>query len=247
MFKNRLAPEPAHAHLLNMFNSQARAGRRQAATVLARRAGRIAFGLALAAGMSLLAWFTLVDPRSSALARGLDARAGAHDVTAVIISGTWLAAAAGYLVVRLGVWLAAPAPRGDALLRASLVVPAIGLALAVPLGLHLAICTLAGGEFHEWASASVRAVGIAHLVFAATFALRAAGLARTSTPRISHQDIYLATVVASAIPLGMFVLPEILTALTGLAVLPVLSAFDWLAERERGALPLLPAARARLR
>ena len=228
-----------------MFNSRPRPARREAATVLARRAGRIAFGIALVAGMSLLAWFTLADPRCSALARALDAHAGAHDVTSAIISGTWLAAAASYLVVRLAVWLAAPAPRGDALLRASLVVPAIGLALALPLGFHLVICTLAGGELHEWASASVRAVGIAHLVFAATFALRAAALARTSTPRISHQDIFLATVAASAIPLGMFVLPEILTAHTGLLVLPVLWAFDRLAERERDALAQLPAARAR--
>lgn len=228
-----------------MFNSGRRAGRREAATVIARRAGRIAFGIALGAGMIALARFTfLADPRSSALG-ALQAHLGARDRTTAIIAATWLAAAASYVVVRLGVWLAAPAPRGDALLRASLVVPAIGLALALPLGFHLVICVIAGGTFDEWAALSVRAVGIAHLVFAATFAIRAAQLARTSTPAMSIGGIYGASVAASLIPWGPLVLPEIVTALTGLLVLPVLWAFDGLAARERMALVQLPAARAR--
>ena len=38
-------------------------------------------------------------------------------------------------------------------------------------------------------------------------------------------------------------IPEILTAITGIFVLPVLHIFDEIAERDRDALPSLPSAK----
>src|SRR5690349_11715443 len=77
------------------------------------------------------------------------------------------------LVVRLIVWLVDPAPRGDALLAASLAIPAAGLALMLPLSLHMIVMK---GDFDSWVRMSVTVVGLAHVVFAVLFAARAVGL-----------------------------------------------------------------------
>ena len=152
---------------------------------------------------------------------------------------TWFAAVGIGLIVRGIVWLAAPAPRGDALLEASLVTPAIGLALILPLSLHMVVMT---GEFDSWVRLSVRVVGVAHVVFAALFGARAAGLARTATPRMSIGGIFVWSVLASFVP-WPFIIPQALTAVTGLFILPVIFVFDAIAAHERDALPALPSAK----
>ena len=248
MFKIPLARERIRTHVLNMFTStSAPAMDEPVGAVLARRAGRIAFGLVLTGGMIVLAWWSLAGqaPPLVGTWRPHTGPPPAGEILEVI----WLVAGTSYAIVRLGMRRAALAPRGDALLRASLVAPAVGLGLALPLSLHGLAFALPGAGlgpgFDTWADTSVRAVGLAHLVFAATFARRAAQLARSGAPTMSVGGIYLWAVLASAIPWGMFLLPEALTAVTGVFVLPVLFAFDRLAARERDALAQLPTARAR--
>ena len=215
------------------------------ANILARRAGRIAFGLVLLLGMGSIAWEvirgnslwgTFGGPFSADADRAkLDA--------AMTLAATWAAATAVYGIVRLAVWAAAPAPRGDALLRASLIVPAVGLAFALPLTLHGLWFAMTGGNFDAWVRLSVAVVGFAHVVFALTFGMRAAQLTRTARPTMTIGSIFLWSVCASVIPWGLLFLPETLTLITGVAILPVLHIFDAIARRERDALPVLPVAR----
>lgn len=209
-----------------------------ATAVLARRAGRIAFGLVLIAGAALVFWESNSDRDVLAMLGVRHAAPSGFHAQSVFVL-TWFAAVGIGLIVRGIVWLAAPAPRGDALLKASLVAPAVGLALILPLSLHMLVMT---GEFDSWVRMSIRVVGPAHVVFAVLFAARAAGLARTATPRVSIGAIFLWTVFASFVP-WPFIIPQALTAITGLFILPVIFVFDAIAAHERAALPALPAAK----
>jgi hypothetical protein len=217
MFSSSLDEPPNTTHILNMFRRSSSAG------VLARRAGRVAFGGVLIAG---------------ALRILQTAENGAALHASRLFALTWALAIAAALVVRLVVWLVDPAPRGDALLKASLVVPAAGLALVMPLSLHLLVMR---GDPDSWVRMSIHVVGFAHVVFAVLFAARAAGLARSATPRMSIGEIFFFTVLASFLP-WPFIIPQAITAITGIFILPVLFAFDWLAARERDALPVVPRA-----
>jgi hypothetical protein len=214
------------------------------ANVLGRRAGRIAFGIVLILGMASIAYETIHGRDVWSWFGGpFSDNAAAHPLHAgLIIAVTWAVAVVAYAIVRLAVWWAAPAPRGDALLRASLVVPAVGLALALPLGFHGLWFLITGAEFDSWVRMSVAVVGLSHLVFALTFGMHAAQLAR-GAPRMTIGGIFLWSTCASVIPWGIFVLPELLTLITGMLVLPVLYIFDALAESDRDALPALPRAK----
>ena len=218
---------------------------RSTANILGRRAGRIAFGIVLLLGMGSLAWQVI---RGNSLwdtfGGPFSAEAERHTLGAgLTLAATWAAATAVYAVVRVAVWASAPAPRGDALLRASLVVPAVGLAFALPLTLHGLWFAMTGGNFDAWVRLSVAVVGFAHVVFALTFGMRAAQLTRTARPTMTIGSIFLWSVCASVIPWGLLFLPETLTLITGVAILPVLHVFDAIARRERDALPTLPVAR----
>jgi prepilin signal peptidase PulO-like enzyme (type II secretory pathway) len=90
---------------------------------------------------------------------------------------------------------------------------------------------------------SVAVVGFAHLVFALTFGMRAAQLARTAAPTMTVGSVFLWSVCASVIPWGLLFIPELLTLITGMLILPVLFGFTAIANRERDALPVLPVAR----
>lgn len=206
-----------------------------AASVVGRRAGRIAFGLVLILGMAAQVYGAVAMSLACGTVKALPD-------SGLLLATTWGLALVAYGLARLVVWVAAPAPRGDALLRKSLVVPAVGLALALPLSIHGVAFLLVGADFRDWVGVSFAAVGLAHLVFALTFGIHAAQLAR-GEPRMTIRRIYLWSVCASLVPLGMFLLPEILTAITGLFVLPALHHFDTLARRDRDALPVLPVAR----
>lgn len=199
--------------------------------VIARRAAYIAFGLCLLAGMGAIVWRTLHGHADGA----------GHDLAL-----TWL----GAVIVAVLVWRAAlvfkPVPGGDALLRASLVIPAIGLACVLPLTMHGLWALLIHSTAHaydNWFDTSLRVVGFAHVVFMILFAVHAQQLASTKRPGMTIGAIYSWTVLASCVPLGMWILPEVLTAITGLPILVVMHVFDELAARERTALPALPVAR----
>jgi hypothetical protein len=206
-----------------------------AANVLGRRAGRIAFGAVLILGMAAQVYGALAASLAVGTVEGLT-----H--SGLLLAATWGLALVAYAAVRLGVSVAAPAPHGDAYLRKSLVVPAVGVALALPLSIHGVGFLVVGGDFGSWVAVSLFVTGLAHLVFALTFGMRAAQLARGEA-RMTIRRIFLWSTCASILPIGFFVIPVILTAVTGLFVLPALHAFDTIALRERDALPILPIAR----
>jgi hypothetical protein len=218
---------------------------RSTANILGRRAGRLAFGIVLILGMGSLAWEVIRGHSLWEAFGGPFSVEADHEKlgAAMTLAATWAAATIVYAIVRVAVWASAPAPRGDALLRASLVVPAVGLGLALPLTLHALWFAMTGGNFDAWVRLSVAVVGFAHVVFALTFGMRAAQLTRTSRPTMTIGSIFLWSVCASVIPWGLLFLPETLTLITGVAILPVLHIFDAIARRERDALPALPVAR----
>ena len=120
--------------------------------------------------------------------------------------------------------------------------PAVGVALALPLSIHGVGFLVVGGDFGSWVAVSLFVTGLAHLVFALTFGMRAAQLARGEA-RMTIRRIFLWSTCASIVPIGFFIIPVVLTAVTGLFVMPALHAFDTIALRERDALPILPIAR----
>lgn len=199
--------------------------------VIGRRAGRIAFGAVLVLGMASLVMRALHG----------ELHAASDDFI-----GMWITAFVARILVGAGVRQMRIVPRGDMLLTASLVVPAVGLALALPLTVHgLWLLLINSGNsraFDNWFDTSLRVVGFAHVIFALLFAVHARQLATTERPGMSITAIYGWTVLASCVPLGMWILPELITAITGLPILIVMHVFDEIAARERTALPALPRA-----
>jgi hypothetical protein len=132
----------------------------------------------------------------------------------------------------------------DAWATSSIVLPVVGLALLLPISLHAVAfrCVHASwASLDDWCGASVVGAGIAHLVFATLFCVRAVSLARTGSSPVSVSELFLLTTLASAIP--FFILAMGITAATGLAILPVIALVDWLARREHAALSVaLPRA-----
>lgn len=183
----------------------------------ARRAGRVAFGWVMIAGAAVLV--------TSAL------RGAGH--SAAILGVTWLAAFVAACITYLTY-------RGEVRLTTSLVVPACGIALLLPLTLHLLFFTFvthSTSGFDEWVTLSLIATGIAHVVFAIMAMTRAYQLAR-GEPAVSIVAIYFTCVANGAIP---FVIPAAYVALTGLPIIPLLAYMERIATRER-AVPELPRA-----
>jgi len=198
--------------------------------VVGHRLSRIAFGAVLIAGTCALAI----------------AAATQHGDTIRIIVSTWIAGGLAAAVARRHV----PAhPNHDALGVASLVVPIVGLFLIGPLSLHLLvvalICVLNPGAdlasgFDTWVAMSFVCVGLAHIVGAASAAVRAVQLAR-GLPAWSPSRVFCITVGASLLPGGLLVFPPFLVAITGLPFVIILHAMERIAKRERIALEGLAA------
>jgi hypothetical protein len=167
-----------------------------------------------------------------------------HEI-ADVLAWTWLAAICGALATRV---VASFLPSGSpsrSLLHLSFVVPAIGIALVLPLSLHLIYFVLFEGDlrgFNEWATYSMVFAGLAHVVFATLTAVRASQLARGKSP-MGVGVIYAGSVAAGMIPLP--VIPCLLIAITGIPIVPLLHLMKPLAARERAALETLPRAVAR--
>lgn len=196
----------------------------------APQVARVAFGAVLLVGAAVLVG------KAQLHMSGDDAQ------TPGIIAGTWLLATAAAAVAYAIASYLPPAGRRDRLLQLSLVVPAAGIALVLPISLHLLWCvaldrSLVG--FDEWVGLSMLFAGFAHVMFALLACLRASQLAR-GVPAVSASTIYFACVAAGSLPFP--VLPSIIIALTGLPIVPLLLAMKPLAAREREAPAPLPRA-----
>ncbi|HEU4735181.1 MAG TPA: hypothetical protein VFT22_45130 [Kofleriaceae bacterium] len=198
--------------------------------VIARRIARITFGSVLLVGVACLIAATCSPAFTHRAMEGaprLDA--------AAIIALTWVVAAVAAVVA----WLIAlrlplhGAP--DTLFAESLMVPAAGIALLLPITLHLpVVLALTDREaFDIWLVVSIWITGLAHLVFATMCALRGYQLV-VGKPAWSPRKIYVATVLTSCLPfLALYAIPPALVALTGLPFIPLLRAMERIVTRER--------------
>ena len=197
-------------------------------TVLRRRLVRVVVGLVLLVGLAHL--IVAACHGREGFSRDLPFLWGCAALAAVA------AACVAPFVVRF--------VQTDAWATSSIVLPVVGLALLLPISLHAVAfrCVHATwASLDDWCGARVVGAGIAHLVFATLFCVRAVSLARTGSSPVSVSELFLLTTLASAIP--FFILAMGITAATGLAILPVIALVDWLARREHAALSVaLPRA-----
>jgi hypothetical protein len=207
--------------------------------IFARRAGRIAFGLVLLVGVASLtaaAWSGFFGARSAA-------RFGAVRLVGL----TWLVAILAGAVVRAIAARLRWRPAAEALFAESVMVPTAGIALLLPITLHLPVVVLAAGAdaFDFWVTASLWITGAAHVVFAGLCVLRARQLI-AGRPAITPRAIYVATLLTSCVPFVLlWAIPPLLVAVTALPFMPMLHALQRLVDRERdeiAAAPDLPRA-----
>jgi hypothetical protein len=189
-------------------------------TLESRRAGRIAFGTVLIFGAALML-LRVEDQARSGYDKGI------HLVW--IMLGSWAAAfIAGFVTSLFRV-----TNRG--LRPASLVVPSIGVSLMLPLLMHLPFIAVSGDTAYDrWVALSIYAVGLAHVVLALLAGIRAWRLARGKRA-MSIGVLYGLVVLASCIPFGMFIVPPLVTAITGLPFVAVLHYQATLATSDREA------------
>lgn len=199
-------------------------------SVRGRRIGRIAFGAVLLVGAALLVHrlITADDPRAGRL-----------------IFMTWGAAAAAYVIAG---WIGSRRALDHAaeLEIPGLVVPGVGLALLLPLTIHLLVAAVMVREllwFDEWAQLSLVITGPTHVVLATLVAHRARQLA-TGAQAMTLVRIYVICVAVSCLPFAILVLPPVVVALTGLPVVALMAWMEPLAlrERRRAAAEALPRA-----
>jgi hypothetical protein len=207
--------------------------------IFARRAGRIAFGLVLLVGIASLAtsaWTGFVGPHSPA-------RFGA----ARLVGLTWLVAILAGAVVRGIAAHVRWRPAAEALFAESVMVPTAGIALLLPITLHLPVVVAVADlpAFDFWVMASLWITGLAHLVFAGLSVLRARQLI-AGRLAITPRAIYVATLLTSCVPFVLlWAIPPLLVAVTALPFVPMLHAMQRLVDRERAeiaAAPDLPRA-----
>lgn len=230
------------------------------AVALGARARRIAFGAALLAGTGALVLRSL-------LADIVDLWVFPRAWEIVLI--TWLlallsAACAAPLTRLMAPFVAKTPPRmthDDETLLASLVLPAAGLALFLPVSLHMPVVLAAAGAdvFDLWCTRSLALVAHAHVVLAVLAAHRAAvsvermGNTRrgsASEPGMGGEEpagspvaIYVVTILVSAVPFGVaYVAPPLLLALTGLPVLALAALAGPMLAREASLLRVNPGA-----
>jgi hypothetical protein len=205
-------------------------GMRTTRQIIARRIGRITFGGVLLGGVARLIMTACSGELGHDVlfpSRGLDA--------ARTIELTWLIAAlAGVVAWRVAARVRFT-PDPEMLFAESLIVPAVGIALLLPITLHmpviLVICDSAA--FDVWVVASMWITGLAHAVFAITSALRGKQLV-AGEATWSPRKIYIATVVTSCVPFAvLYAIPPVIVAITALPFVPLLRAMKWIVVRER--------------
>lgn len=157
-----------------------------------------------------------------------------NDAMVELVSRSWpialAAGLAGYIVARL------LRLRSSAHLRkAGYLLLAVGVALVLPLTLHLIWMAVVRGTvstYGDWVELSVKFTGLSHIVFAGLTALRAWQLA-SGKPPLSIGIIYGCAAGAAMLPFPW--LPPLIVAVTGLPILPLLYVMRPLAERDRAA------------
>lgn len=206
--------------------------------VIARRIGRIAFGSVLLIGV---AWLVATTCSGELMRRSMR---GPRLDAAAILGLTWLAAAvAGMVAWRVAARLRLAGNPGT-LFAESLMVPAAGIALVLPITLHLPVVLALGDReaFDTWVWVSLWITGLAHAVFAFTSARRGYQLV-AGKPAWSPRKIYAVTVVTSCVPFAvLYAIPPALVALTALPFLPLLRAMERIVTRERAELAGAPHA-----
>ncbi|HEY4244176.1 MAG TPA: hypothetical protein VGM88_30395 [Kofleriaceae bacterium] len=202
--------------------------------VVARRIARVVFGSALIAGMCALA---VLAP-----AFGHGCGCGYEELhppihAAQVIGAMWIVAIGGAAFV----WSLARRVRfrnPQALQRAGLAVPAAGLALALPLTLHLPVIALDqhfDKSFDEWVLLSLVITGIPHIVFASALLQRGCDLGTTGITKMTAKRVFIWVTIAACIPwIAAFGIPPVLVMLTLLPCMIPVSYMETLARRERG-------------
>ena len=188
-------------------------------SVHGKRVGRIAAGATLIVGAAALVYLLAETRRPN---------------VAYAIPVIWAAAAVAYV---LGAVLGSRRTLDHALELAvpGLAVPAAGVALMLPLTLHLLVGVAflsAVRHFDDWAAMSAIFTGPTHLVLAALVAQRAQQLA-TGVPAMTPAKIYGICVGVSCLPFAILVLPPFLVALTGLPLAALMGWMGPLAMRDR--------------
>lgn len=207
-----------------MFNST-----NEPAERYARAVGRIVFGAVLLVGVAILVQRVISVP---------------DPAVASTIIATWIVAAfCGWATRQVTAPFAEHANAGD-IFTLSYAVPTLGLALLLPLSLHLVVAfplSLAN-KFDDWVRLSMFITGAAHVVFAMMVTRRAIQLAQGRIA-VSTRRIFVTTLVVSSIPFALiFFIPPLLVGFTGLALVPFMDRMEGMIERERGEQAPLPMA-----
>jgi len=203
------------------------------------RASRLAFGAVMIGGAFVLTKNTYAFAHNE---RVFDASwvpdRGYWHAWQVIV-GTWAAAIVASvpgLLIR---------DRGDRFRIASYMVPAIGVALLLPLTIHMAFFVKKeAAAFDDWVEYSGIFVALAHIAFAAMVGSRARAIVAGEDP-IQVHTIYGVTVAMACVPGLIVVLPPLICAATGIPILPLLYLMERWGKRARDE-ALMPMAVARI-
>lgn len=183
-------------------------------TVYTRRLGRLVFGSVLLLGVLTL--FAMLE-------RGV----------VTILIGTWCTALVASALARRLAVTAVKIDPPDALAQLGLAVPLAGIALIGPLTFDMLLVPALGGT--DGAGDFPLGLGVAHACFAICCAIHGCQLAQRTEP-LSLRWICLFTLVASWVPMGIFVLAipliTVYVSLTRIPFLLTLRAAARIAARE---------------
>ena len=187
----------------------------------ARAIGRIAFGALMLAGVAIL----LRRMHDTPVAKVNE-----------VIASIWIAAAFWGFVVRYGAVAFAAHKDLRKIYVISFALPTLGIALVLPLSLHLLVAIALGlvDDFDKWARWSLMFAGPAHIAFAFLATRRAVRLAQ-GLPAQSSTGVFANTLLVASIPFALIFVPVFLVAVTGLPILPLLRNMRPIIERERPA------------
>lgn len=185
----------------------------------ARAIGRIVFGAVMLAGVAVL------------LQRLFEMR---HPETNKVIAATWIIALFCGFVARHVAVIFGDRKSLQRIFVLSYAVPALGIALLLPLSLHLIVALALGvaGDFDVWVQMSLHFAGPAHIAFAFLATRRAVRIAQGRDAQHAR-DVFVATLLVASIPFALILLPPLIVAATGLPILPLLERMRPLIERER--------------
>ena len=155
---------------------------------------------------------------------------------AKLLAGTWSVAFVAAWVTRQLVSAARPETRD--LGAISYVVPAFGIALLLPLTIHLPLALALGAtaeSFDNWAELALWITPAAHAAFAGMAATRAYQIAK-GRPALATRTIFVATIIVSGVPFAFLMfIPPVLVGFTGIPIMLLLQRMPKWIERENEA------------